>query len=111
MVLQQADTVRGEKGGQITVENSIEDQGEDEAEEAFSGLGVVVERGLEFDQGLGLRSNAGREEGKGLVWRGGEEGRARGSVRQKSNKPCNAYLLRRKSVPPFSIINPRHLQR
>jgi hypothetical protein len=32
-------------------------------------------------------------------------------VRQKSNKPCNAYLLRRKSVPPFSIINPRHLQR
>lgn len=66
MVLQQADAVRRKNRRKILVEDPVENQGEDEAEEAFSGLGVIVEGGLELDQGLCLGSDAGGEEGEGL---------------------------------------------
>jgi hypothetical protein len=58
MVLQQADAIWREKGREIKVEDTIQDQRKDEAEEAFRGLGVVVKRSLKFHQSFGLRRNA-----------------------------------------------------
>lgn len=77
MILQQTDTIWRENGGEVTMEDTVQDQRKDEAEEAFRGLRIVVKRGLKFHQSFGLRRNARREEGKGLVWRRGSEGRER----------------------------------
>ena len=75
MVLQQTNAIGREESRQVFVENTVEDEWEDEAEEAFGRLGVVIEAGLEFNERFSFIRPllAKKREGLGEVVVGGGE--------------------------------------